>query len=56
MKINITTKQIVKAKQENYKLYKADKIEWVDTISMKQVVAVDLRQVSDIIKPNQVNE
>lgn len=54
MKINITTKQIQKAKQENTKLYKANKLEWIENVEMKQVVAVDLRQVSDIIKPNQV--
>jgi hypothetical protein len=41
-------------KQENLKLYKAHKLEWSETSAIKQVVAVDLRQVSDIIKPNQV--
>ena len=43
-------------KEENQKLYKASKLEWAEATSMKHVVAVDLRQVSDIIKPNQVNQ
>ncbi|XP_066917803.1 GTPase-activating protein skywalker-like [Clytia hemisphaerica] len=55
-KINITTKQVIKMKQENNKLYKAQKLEWSERTIIKQVVAVDLRQVSDIIKPNQWQE
>ena len=43
-------------KEENQKLYKANKLEWAEATSMKHVVAVDLRQVSNIIKPNQVNQ
>lgn len=43
-------------KEENQKLYKTSKLDWSEaSTSMKHVVAVDLRQVSDIIKPNQVN-
>ena len=55
-KISITNKQVVKMREENKKLYKANKLEWSDTTSTKHVVAVDLRQVSDIIKPNQVHK
>lgn len=43
-------------KEENLKLYKASKLEWAEATSIKHVVAVDLRQVSDIIKPNQVKQ
>lgn len=53
-KISITNKQVVKMKDENQKLYKANKLDWEEATTIKHVVAVDLRQVSDIIKPNQV--
>lgn len=43
-------------KEENHKLYKDNKLEWAEATSIKHVVAVDLRQVSDIIKPNQVKQ
>lgn len=54
MKINITTKQIEKFNKENGVLHKEGRLEYKEEMAVSQVVAVDLNEVSDIIKPNQV--
>ncbi|XP_057306312.1 TBC1 domain family member 24-like [Hydractinia symbiolongicarpus] len=53
MKINITTKQIEKFNKDNGVLHKEGRLEYKKEMAVSQVVAVDLNQVSDIIKPDQ---
>lgn len=52
--INLTTKKIHAIKEENSHLFLKNKLEYNEEMVVNQVVAVDLKQVSDIILPSQV--
>lgn len=55
MKLKFTTKNLSKIRGDNSKLYKDELQEYAQSDAFnsftKQVVAVDLNKVSDIIKP-----